>query len=49
MSAWIGFNHGLMLDVTRRRYYAVGDNTYILRQILLMQAHAELKVPVNPA
>jgi hypothetical protein len=33
MSAWIGFNHGLMLDVTRRRYYAVGDNTYVLRQL----------------
>jgi hypothetical protein len=32
MSGWIGFNHGLMLDVTRRRYFAVGDNTCILRQ-----------------
>jgi len=38
-----------MLDETRRRYYAVGDNTYILRETLLMQAHAELKVPVSPA
>ena len=45
----MGFNHGLMLDVTRRRYYGIGHNTYILRQILLMQAHAELKVPVSPA
>jgi hypothetical protein len=49
MSAQVGVNHGLILDVTRRRYYAFGDNTYILHQILLMQAQAELKVSVNPA
>jgi len=49
MSAWIGFNHGLILDVTRMNYYGIGHNTYILRQILLMQAHAELMVTVNPA
>jgi hypothetical protein len=49
MRAEIGFNHGLVLELTRNRYYAVGNNTEILRQILLMQAHAELKMPVSPA
>ena len=49
MSAKIGFNHGLIFHLTRKRYYAVDSNTQTLRQTLLMQAHGELKVPVGPA